>query len=110
MFTAGVDCGCGLVDEEQFGLVPPIIRYHDPEEVIREANANSVGLGGSASIRNAGVAKRIAYRLEAGPVWINKHDAIQSKAPFGGVNQSRVGLEFRNDGPKEFTSIQTVLC
>ncbi|EEZ34669.1 aldehyde dehydrogenase [Brucella sp. NF 2653] len=47
-------------------------------------------------------ARAVALQLECGSVWINKHDAIQPNAPFGGVKQSGIGVE-------KFTTIQTVL-
>ena len=55
-------------------------------------------------------ARAVANRLECGSVWINKHGAIQPNAPFGGIKQSGVGVEFGIDGLKEFTTIQTVFC
>ena len=108
--VADVDSGCSLVDEEQFGPALPIIRYRDVEEAISKANANPMGLGGSVWSTNHEAAKRVASRLEAGSVWINKHGAIQPNAPFGGVKQSGMGVEFGVDGLKEFTTIQTVFC
>ena len=108
--VADVDHGCRLVDEEQFGPALPIIRYHDVEEAITKANASSMGLGGSVWGSDLEAAKRIASRIEAGSVWINKHGAIQPNAPFGGVKQSGFGVEFGVDGLKEFTTVQTVFC
>jgi len=108
--VADVDHGCRLVDEEQFGPALPIIRYHDVEEAIRKANASSMGLGGSVWGADLETAKRIAGRIEAGSVWINKHGAIQPNAPFGGVKQSGFGVEFGVEGLKEFTTVQTVFC
>jgi acyl-CoA reductase-like NAD-dependent aldehyde dehydrogenase len=108
--VAGVDHGCRLVDEEQFGPALPIIRYHDVEEAVAKANASSMGLGGSVWGSDLAAAKRIAGRIEAGSVWINKHGAIQPNAPFGGVKQSGFGVEFGVDGLKEFTTVQTVFC
>jgi acyl-CoA reductase-like NAD-dependent aldehyde dehydrogenase len=108
--VADVDHGCRLVDEEQFGPALPIIRYHDVEEAIAKANASSMGLGGSVWGSDLEKAKRIAGRIEAGSVWINKHGAIQPNAPFGGVKQSGFGVEFGIDGLKEFTTVQTVFC
>ncbi|QWG24125.1 aldehyde dehydrogenase family protein [Bradyrhizobium sediminis] len=108
--VADVDHGCRLVDEEQFGPALPIIRYHDVAEAIAKANDNAAGLGGSVWGSNLDGAREVASQLECGSVWINKHGAIQPNAPFGGVKQSGVGVEFGIDGLKEFTTVQTVFC
>jgi acyl-CoA reductase-like NAD-dependent aldehyde dehydrogenase len=107
--VADVDHGVRLVDEEQFGPALPIIRYTDIDEVIARANTNPAGLGGSVWSADAEKAKRYAMQLECGSVWINKHGTIQPNAPFGGVKQSGIGVEFGAEGLKEFTTIQTVL-
>ncbi len=107
--VADVDHGVRLVDEEQFGPALPIIRYSDIDEVVARANRNPAGLGGSVWSSDAEKAKRYAMRLECGSVWINKHGTIQPNAPFGGVKQSGIGVEFGAEGLKEFTTIQTVL-
>lgn len=107
--VADVDHGVRLVDEEQFGPALPIIRYSDIDEVIARANSNPAGLGGSIWSSNADTAKHYAMQLECGSVWINKHGTIQPNAPFGGVKQSGMGVEFGAEGLKEFTTIQTVL-
>jgi acyl-CoA reductase-like NAD-dependent aldehyde dehydrogenase len=108
--VADVDHGCRLVDEEQFGPALPIIRYYDVAEVIAKANDNASGLGGSVWGSNQDGAREVASQLECGSVWINKHGAIQPNAPFGGVKQSGIGVEFGVDGLKEFTTVQTVFC
>ncbi len=107
--VADVDHGFRLVDEEQFGPVLPIIRYSDVDEVIQRANSSPFGLGGSVWSGDPERAKHYALQLECGSVWINKHGAIQPNAPFGGVKQSGIGVEFGADGLKEFTVSQTVL-
>lgn len=106
--VADIDHGAKLVDKEQFGPALPIIRYHDVEEAIAKANDNPSGLGGSVWSNDIEAARQVASRLECGSVWINKHGAIQPNAPFGGVKQSGIGVEFGVDGLKEFTTIQTV--
>jgi acyl-CoA reductase-like NAD-dependent aldehyde dehydrogenase len=107
--VADVTDGVRLVDEEQFGPALPIIRYSDIDEVIVRANANPAGLGGSVWSGDPQRALHYARQLECGSVWINKHGAIQPNAPFGGVKQSGIGVEFGAEGLKEFTTIQTVL-
>lgn len=108
--VADLDHGCRLVDEEQFGPALPIIRYSDLDEAVAKANASSMGLGGSVWGSDPETTKRVAQRIEAGSVWINKHGAIQPNAPFGGVKQSGFGVEFGLEGLKEFTTVQTVFC
>ncbi len=108
--VADVDHGCRLVDDEQFGPALPIIRYHDLEDAIAKANDSPMGLGGSVWSADIAKARAVASRLECGSAWINKHGAIQPNAPFGGVKQSGVGVEFGVEGLKEFTTIQTIFC
>ncbi len=108
--VADVDHGCKLVDLEQFGPALPIIRYSTVEEAIAKANDSPAGLGGSVWGSDIAAARAVASRLECGSVWINKHGAIQPNAPFGGVKQSGFGVEFGEEGLKEFTTIQTVFC
>jgi acyl-CoA reductase-like NAD-dependent aldehyde dehydrogenase len=107
--VADVDHGCKLVDEEQFGPALPIIRYRKLEDAIAKANSSDVGLGGSVWSADMEKAREVASQLECGTVWINKHGAIQPNAPFGGVKQSGFGVEFGEEGLKEFTVIQTVI-
>ncbi|WP_145167266.1 aldehyde dehydrogenase family protein [Rhizobium sp. SJZ105] len=106
--VSGLSNGDALVDEEQFGPVLPIIRYHDVEEVIRLANDSPNGLGGSVWSSDKATAREVASRLECGSVWINKHGAIQPNAPFGGVKASGIGVEFSEEGLAEYTDIQVV--
>ena len=109
--VADVDHGCRLVDEEQFGPALPDhplsrCRRGDREGERELDGPRRLGLG----IRSWRRPKRVARRIEAGSVWINKHGAIQPNAPFGGVKQSGFGVEFGVDGLKEFTTVQTVFC
>ncbi|MDP9913176.1 acyl-CoA reductase-like NAD-dependent aldehyde dehydrogenase [Variovorax boronicumulans] len=106
--VAGLKNGDALVDEEQFGPALPVIRYTDVEEAIRAANDSENGLGGSVWSKDIAHAKRIASRLECGSVWINKHGAIQPNAPFGGVKASGLGVEFAEEGLKEYTDAQVI--
>ena len=109
-FVADVKEGPPLVDEEQFGPALPIIRYTDIEDVMRRANDSPMGLGGSVWSGDPAKARALAMRLECGTAWVNKHGGIQPNAPFGGVKQSGIGVEFGPEGLKEYTVSQTVYC
>ena len=100
--------GDALVDEEQFGPALPIIKYSDVGDAIAAANQSENGLGGSVWTSDIEQGKAVASQLECGSVWINKHGAIQPNAPFGGVKKSGVGVEFSEEGLKEYTDIQVI--
>jgi acyl-CoA reductase-like NAD-dependent aldehyde dehydrogenase len=97
-----------VVKEEQFGPVIPILKYRSVEDAIRRANALEVGLGGSVWGDDVEEAARNAARLECGTAWVNQHGALHPMAPFGGVKNSGIGIEFNVDGLKEYTTVQVV--
>jgi acyl-CoA reductase-like NAD-dependent aldehyde dehydrogenase len=105
---ADITDGSRLVDEEQFGPVLPVIKYSNIEDVIATANKNENGLGGSIWSSNIPLATSLASKLETGSVWINEHGTVQPDAPFGGVKQSGIGVEFGTLGLEEYTSVQTI--
>ena len=106
--VADAQDGMPLVETEQFGPALPVLSYRDVDEVIERANRNPNGLGGSIWTTDLKRAAELALRMECGTVWVNTHGAIQPDAPFGGVKQSGLGVEFGRHGLEEFTSIQTV--
>lgn len=100
--------GSRLVQEEPFGPILPVISFSDTEDALARANAVSVGLGGSVWSGDVEKAQELAARLECGTAWVNNHAMIQPDAPFGGVKQSGVGVEFGRYGLVEYTNIQTM--
>jgi acyl-CoA reductase-like NAD-dependent aldehyde dehydrogenase len=97
-----------LVDEEPFGPILPVIKYSDVEDAIARANASSVGLGGSVWSSDVERATQLASRLECGTAWVNNHAMLNPMAPFGGVKESGIGVEFGLYGLEEYTNIQTM--
>ena len=100
--------GMRVVDEEQFGPVLPLIRYHSLDEAVALANAGDFGLGGSVWSDHPEHAAEIASQLACGTAWVNAHGAVQPDAPFGGVKQSGLGVAFGAQGLEAYSSLQTL--
>jgi acyl-CoA reductase-like NAD-dependent aldehyde dehydrogenase len=100
--------GTRLVDEEQFGPVLPVIKFSDPEDALRRANASPYGLGASVWSQDLKRAHALAQRMEAGTVWINSHADTRSILPSTGAKQSGFGIELGEEGLAEFTQLQVV--
>lgn len=97
-----------LVREEPFGPILPILKFNDVEDALRRANDSASGLGGSVWSSDIERATQLASRLECGTAWVNNHAMLQPDAPFGGVKESGIGVEFGRYGLEEYTSIQTL--
>lgn len=100
--------GTAVVDEEQFGPILPIIKYHDLEDAINWANQSEFGLGGSVWSSNVERANLVAKRLECGSAWVNQHAAFAPNIPFPTAKQSGIGVEWGVEGLEEYTRLQVV--
>lgn len=98
----------GVVADEQFGPVFPVVGYRDLDEVLAVVNGQEFGLGASVWGRDVGRATEVAGRVEAGSVWVNQHNALEVELPFGGVKGSGFGREGGLPGLEEFLQV-TVL-
>lgn len=107
-FVSNIQDGVGLVDEEQFGPVLPIIRYSDVDDAVRRANGTDFGLDASVWGNDKEQTAQVASRLEAGTVYINKHADIAPHVPFGGIKCSGLGVEFGEEGLAAYTSIKVI--
>jgi len=102
--TDDMDIAC----QEIFGPVQSIIKFTTMEEVIKRANATSYGLGSGILTRDINKALTFAQSIEAGSVWINCYDHINSQTPFGGFKQSGQGRELGPEGVKEYLETKTI--
>jgi acyl-CoA reductase-like NAD-dependent aldehyde dehydrogenase len=97
-----------LVVEEQFGPIAPLLKWSDEEDVLRRANASSMGLGGSVWSKDIKRAERLTRRLEAGTVWVNAHFEVGPQVGFGGHKSSGIGIESGLTGLKGWCNPQVV--
>jgi len=91
-----------LFDEETFGPVAPVFRFHDDNEAVALANDTPFGLAAYFYARDVGRVIRAAEALESGIVGVNTGIISTEVAPFGGVKQSGLGREGGHEGIEEY--------
>jgi phenylacetaldehyde dehydrogenase len=87
-----------VVQEEIFGPVLVVMPFDTEQEAIRLANDNAFGLAASVWTQDINRAMRISNRLDAGTVWVNAHDLVDSAMPCGGSKASGFGKDM---GPEQ---------
>ncbi len=103
-----VPAGAGILNEEIFGPVAPIVRFTDPDEAVALANDTEYGLVSYLYSGDLRRALRVAEALEAGMVGINRGVVSDPAAPFGGVKQSGLGREGAHEGLLEYTETKYI--
>ncbi|MCZ7590472.1 MAG: aldehyde dehydrogenase family protein [Gaiella sp.] len=104
-----VDESMRLAQDEVFGPVLAVGRYHDLSEAIERANATPFGLAAGVWTRSIDVADRVTRELNAGMVWVNEWLAMFPETPHGGYGMSGVGREMGPEALHEFQENKTVI-
>ncbi|GHG97065.1 aldehyde dehydrogenase family protein [Comamonas sp. JC664] len=81
-----------LMREESFGPLLPIAPVDSDEEALALMNASRLGLTASIWTSDRDRADRLARRLEAGTVYMNRCDALDPALPWSGVKDSGRGV------------------
>jgi succinate-semialdehyde dehydrogenase/glutarate-semialdehyde dehydrogenase len=98
----------GILGEEIFGPVAPIVRFTDTGQAIAMANHTEYGLVSYLYTADLRRALAVAEALESGMVGINRGVVSDPAAPFGGVKQSGLGREGGHHGLLEFTETKYI--
>jgi aldehyde dehydrogenase (NAD+) len=99
-----------IMNEEVFGPVLGIARFHDEEEVLALANSTRYGLAAGVWTRDFRRAHMMARRLQAGTVWINTYRAMAFNSPFGGYKNSGIGRVNGIESIDQFLQTKSVWC
>jgi succinate-semialdehyde dehydrogenase/glutarate-semialdehyde dehydrogenase len=101
--------GSTILNEEIFGPVAPIVRFHDEDEAIRLANDTVYGLVSYAYTQDLKRGLRLIERLDTGMTGLNTGLVSNAAAPFGGVKQSGLGREGGLEGIHEYLETKYVM-
>jgi aminomuconate-semialdehyde/2-hydroxymuconate-6-semialdehyde dehydrogenase len=82
-----------ICQEEIFGPVLSIQRFHDEAEAIRLANDTRYGLAGFLWTQDVNRALRVASAVKTGMLWVNSFFLRDLRTPFGGARESGFGRE-----------------
>eukprot|EP00117_Sycon_ciliatum_P027211 scpid63350/ scgid22159/ Aldehyde dehydrogenase family 8 member A1; Retinal dehydrogenase 4 len=108
--TVIVDCpdSSRCMQEEIFGPVACISKFHSQEEVIERANGVKYGLAACVWSRDISRVHTVAHELHAGTVWTNCWMVRDLNMPFGGMKASGTGREGFKDSMEFFTESKTI--
>lgn len=105
---AGVKNSMRIAQEEVFGPVLSVIKFHDEDEALAVANDVRFGLGAGVWTSDIGRAFRMAERIQAGTVWVNTYRAVSYMSPFGGYKDSGFGKENGLTAIREYLQLKSV--
>lgn len=97
-----------MAQEEIFGPVISVMRWHDYEKMIEQANDVRYGLASGIYTSNLKNAMATASRLEAGSVWVNQYFNLIDGTPFGGFKESGIGREYCRETLNLYSHLKSI--
>ena len=97
-----------IAQEEVFGPVLSVIRFHSDDEAIEIANDIAFGLAAGVWTQSIKRALKISKAIRAGTVWVNTYRAVSYMSPFGGYKQSGIGRENGIEAIREYLQTKSV--
>jgi aldehyde dehydrogenase (NAD+) len=88
-----VDPSMRIAREEIFGPVLCVSTFADESDALALANDTEYGLVAGVFTNDIRRGHRLANRIEAGNVYVNKWFGDTNQTPFGGYKQSGIGRE-----------------
>ncbi len=97
-----------LMREETFGPVACIVPVADADEAVRLANDTPYGLGAAVFGADVENAERVARRINAGMVGVNRGCGGAKGSPWVGARQSGYGFHSGKAGHRQFAQVRVV--
>jgi len=106
---ADVNADLKIHNDETFGPVVSLSRFDgNEEEAVRLANDTPYGLGASVFTADVERGRRVARRIRAGQIGVNRYLGGASGTPWVGARQSGFGFLGGVEGHRQFTSPKTI--
>ncbi|MEM6571190.1 MAG: aldehyde dehydrogenase family protein [Planctomycetota bacterium] len=105
----GVEQDHRITHVETFGPVVAVTRFSgDEDEAVRLANDTVYGLGANVWTADRRRGERVASRIRAGQVGVNRYLGGAPGSPWVGARQSGYGFHGGPDGHRQFTVPKTI--
>jgi succinate-semialdehyde dehydrogenase/glutarate-semialdehyde dehydrogenase len=103
-----VDHRCRVAAEEPFGPLALITPFTDTAQAIELANRLPLGLASYLFSHDLRVVDRVSREIQCGNVIINHWKVSFPETPFGGVEDSGIGLEGGIEGLQAFQQLKFI--
>ncbi len=97
-----------IVQEEVFGPVLVVQKFHTEAEAIALANGTKYGLASAVWTTDVNRAMRVARKIKAGTVWINAYSKFYAETEFGGCKASGNGRAMGRQALEEYTEMKHI--
>jgi acyl-CoA reductase-like NAD-dependent aldehyde dehydrogenase len=98
-----VDHGMSVMMEESFGPVIGIMAVDTEDEAIRLMNDSPYGLTASIWTEDIARGEKLAHRMSAGTVYVNRCDYLDPELPWVGIKNSGHGCTLSHIGFRHLT-------
>ena len=103
-----VDPSSPLARDEVFGPVLAVLSFDTDDEAVALANDTEYGLAAGVYSDDVRRARRVADRLDAGQVFINRYGQYDFASPFGGFKRSGWGKEMGHQSLTAYTRTKAI--
>ncbi|MFI5953202.1 aldehyde dehydrogenase family protein [Cryptosporangium sp. NPDC051539] len=105
----GVTNQMRVAREEIFGPVQSVLEFDDLDEAVQIANDTEYGLSAGVFTGNVTTAHRVAARLQAGQIQVNRYTGAGVEVPFGGYKSSGLGREKGTEVMVHYTQVKSII-
>ena len=105
---ADVDNKMRIAQEEIFGPVLSVIKFHTEEEAIAIMNDSRYGLAGGVWSQDINRALRVARAAQTGTVWVNHYGPIPSGCAYGGYKDSGYYREVGKEALMHYSQVKNI--